>query len=70
MKSRYRVTFDVDGECWWEVQANSPGEARDAAIAWFRGERFWAQRYPETPTCTVERLPEASGRHGDVGPFA
>ncbi len=70
MKDRYKVTFDVDGDCSWEVDASSQDEARQTAIAWFRAERFWAQRYPETPSCTVERLSEpGGGSHGDLGPF-
>jgi hypothetical protein len=69
MMERYRVTFDVDGDCWWEVDATSPEQAREAGIARFRAERFWAQRYPETPPCTVERLSALDEAHGDVGPF-
>ena len=69
MKNRYRVDFEVDGECWWEVNATSEEEAREAAIAWFRANPYWAQRYPETPPCTVQQLPEREGSHGDLGPF-
>ena len=69
MKERYKVTFEVDGECSWEVDATSPDEAQEIGTAWFRAERFWAQRYPETPPCTVERLPALNESPDDVGPF-
>lgn len=69
MQDRYRVTFEVDGECSWEVDATSAEEAREAATAWFRAERFWSQRYPETPPCTVQQLSARNESHGDIGPF-
>lgn len=68
--SRYRVTFDVDGECWWEPEAASEAEAQDKAVSWFRADPYWARRYPKTPGCSVVRLPERGEFHGDVGPFA
>jgi len=69
-KNRYRVTFDVDGECWWEPEAHSEEEALAMAVDWFRADPYWARRYPETPHRTIEKLPARTDFHGDVGPFA
>jgi hypothetical protein len=69
MKERYRVSFEVDGECSWEVEATSPEEARADGIARFQNDRFWAQKHPNTPACTVQRLSEPDSPHDDVGPF-
>lgn len=68
----YRATFEVDGDCSWPVEAASEEEARQEGIRLFRADRFWAQRYPETPTCTVQlesELEPDGPSHGDIGPF-
>lgn len=56
MNDRYRVTFEVDGECWWDVDATSAEEARQTAIGWFRNDRYWSLRYPVTRPCVVQQL--------------
>jgi hypothetical protein len=74
MNRRWKATFDADGECWWMVDGGSEEEARENAVARFRADRFWSQRYPETPPLTLEEInvvsgPPDGGSHGDVGPF-
>jgi hypothetical protein len=72
MMRQWRVTFDVDGDCSDVFPASSADEARAAAIEWFRHQRFWADRYPVTPPCTVQEISQSNepgGSHGDIGPF-
>jgi hypothetical protein len=63
----YRVTFETDdnGDCWWNVEASSPEEARAKAIEWFRDHPDWGRKYAETPPSFVEVVGDPS--HGDSG---
>jgi hypothetical protein len=69
---RWKASFEVDGECSWEVDALTEEEARALATVWFRNAPFWAARYPVTPTCVIHEVrpePERGPSHGDIGPF-